>query len=321
MDIGAIWDLIILQPVINSLIMVDSVLFRNFGLAIIALTIIVRVLTLPLTLKQLRATKAMQVLQPKLAELQKKFAKDRSKLAQEQMRLYKESGVSPAGCMIPMLVQMPIWIALYQSIIRLLAVTPEDFLWLSQYLYSWPIVYSMLPLGNDFLWGLLDLATPNMFLAILVGGSMWLQQKMVMPTSADPKQAAQSRMMLWMMPLMFAFFALSFPSGLAVYWLVSNVISIVIQYYVTGWGALIPSRARTSAGRDKKYMRRITRVEQAPTEAPLEADIVIPSSTEEEGLDERSGDKSQERRGGYPPSLRATRRQPRRGRGHRPKRG
>ena len=318
MDIGAIWDLIILRPILNGLIIVYSSLFSNFGLAIIALTVIVRFVTLPLTLKQLRATKAMQSLQPKLTELQKKFAKDRAKLGKEQMRLYKESGVSPAGCVLPMLVQMPIWIALYQSIIRLLAVTPEDFLGLSQYLYSWPVVYSVLPLERAFLG--LDLAIPNTLLAILVGGTMWLQQKMVMPTSADPKQQAQSRMMLWMMPLMFGFFCLTFPSGLALYWLVSNLISVVVQYYVTGWGALVPSANRRPVGRDGRYMKRITRVEQAPTEAPIEADIVVPSSGQEVGDYGRSGDKRQERGGGYPPSVRAIRRQSGRSRSHRPKR-
>src|SRR4030043_2133320 len=98
---------------------------------------------MPLTLKQLKSTRKMQELQPKLAEIQKKFAKNKEKLAQEQMKLYRESGISPLGCIVPMLIQMPIWIALYQSIIRALAVTPEDFLGLSQYLYSWTIVYSM----------------------------------------------------------------------------------------------------------------------------------------------------------------------------------
>jgi len=321
LDIGAAWDLIILKPVINGLIVVYSYLYSNFGLAIITLTIIVRFVTIPLTLKQLRATKAMQALQPKLAQLQQKYGKDRAKMAQEQMRLYKESGVSPAGCMLPMLIQMPIWIALYQSIIRLLAVTPEDFLGLSQYLYSWPVAYSVLPLGSTFLW--LNLAIPDtlLILPIVVGGTMWLQQKMVMPSSADPKQQAQSRMMLWMMPLMFAFFTLQFPSGLALYWVTSNVISIVIQYYVTGWGALAPSTAAKPAGKDKKYMKRITHVEQVPSEASVEADIVVPSSEQEVEDYERSGDKRQERGGGYPPSLRAIRRQSGRGRRHHPKRG
>jgi len=216
------WDIIILQPVLNVLISMTHYLFGSFGFAIIVLTIITRGLMLPLTLKQLHATKAIQELQPKLAELQKKYGKDKQKMAQEQMRLYKESGVSPTGCMLPMIVQMPIWIALYQSIMLALAVTPEGLLNLSRYLYSWPVVFSLLPPENHFLW--LDLSVPDgtLILAILVGGTMWVQQKMVTPQTADPRQQQQSRMMLWMMPIMFAFFCLSFPSGLALYWAISK---------------------------------------------------------------------------------------------------
>ena len=310
---GEIWDLIALQPVTNIHVVLSHYLFSSFGLAIIALTIVVNGLMYPLTRKQLYATKAMQALQPKMAELQKKYAKDKGKLAKEQMRLYKESGISPAGCLLPMLIQMPIWIALYQSIIRLLAVTPEDFLGLSKYLYSWPIVYSTLPLDNMFLG--LNLAEPNMFLAILVGAAMWAQQKMVTPTTADPKQQAQSRMMLWMMPLMFGFLCLSFPSGLALFWAASSVIRIVMQYFATGWGALIPSRATKQVARDKKYKKRIAEVEEAPS-----ADVEV--TRQEEVLDYgKSGDERQDRGGGSPTRPRATRRQPRRGRGHRPKRG
>ena len=318
-----IWELLILQPVINVLIMLSYYLVNNFGLAIIALTIIVRGITWPLTSRQLRATKAMQSLQPRLAELQKKYAaKDRKKLAQEQMRLYKESGISPAGCLLPMLVQMPIWIALFQAIMLALAVAPEGLLNLSRYLYSWPVVYSMLPLGNKFLW--LNLAEGNFLLAILVGGTMWLQQKMMITPTADPKQRAQSRMMLWMMPLMFGFFCLTFPSGLALYWLVSNVITIVMQYFVTGWGGLVSSTAGKPAPfiRDRKYKMRIASQEAPLNEADIGADIVEPTSTQEEGLDyEKPGDKWQDRGGGYPARLRAIRRQPRKSKGHRPKRG
>ena len=304
--IGEIWDSIILQPTLNSLIAISDALFGNFGLAIIALTIGVNILMLWLTLKQIRASKAMQDLQPQLAELQKKYAKDKQKLAQEQMRMYKESGMSPAGCIVPMLIQMPVWIALYQSIIRLVAVVPEDFLDLSRYLYSWPVVYSSLPLGNKFLW--LNLATPDswLLLPILVGGTMWLQQKMVTPTSADPKQRSQSRIMLWMMPLMFAVLTMQFPSGLALFWVTSSVIRVVIQYFVSGWGGLLPARAAERVPRDKKLMRRITQVEEkAPDYADIGADIVEPSST--------SGSV------GYPDRLRTIRHKPRKGKGHRPK--
>jgi YidC/Oxa1 family membrane protein insertase len=321
LGIGGIWNLIILQPVMNVLIVISHYLFNNFGLAIIALTIVVNGCMLPLTLKQIRASKLMQELQPKLAELQKKHAKDKGKLGQEQMKLYKESGISPAGCVVPMLVQMPIWIALYQSIIRLLAVTPEDLLGLSQYLYSWPLVYSMLPLGNHFLW--LNLAIPDsyMVLPLLVGATMWVQQKMVTPTTADPKQQTQSRMMLWMMPLMFAFITLSFPSGLALFWVTSSAIRIVIQYFVTGWGGLVKVSTTKQDGKDQKYKKRIAQVEERTSEHDdTGADIVAPTSGEE-GLDDgKSGDKRQDRGRGYSERLKEIRRQPGKSRSNRPKR-
>jgi len=320
LGIGEIWDLIAIQPMINVLIVLSSYLAKELGLSIIILTIIVNVLMYPLTMKQLKATKAMQSLQPKLAELQKKYAKDKQKLAQEQMSMYRESGMSPAGCMVPMLIQMPIWIALFQSIMRLVAVIPENFLGLSQYLYSWPVVYSTLPLDNMFLG--LDLAVGNAILALLVGGTMWVQQKMVMPTTADSTQQAQGKMMLWMMPLMFGFLCLTFPSGLALYWVTSNIIRIGIQYFITGWGSLVPAGATKRAARDKKYRKRITEVEQASSaDMTAGADIVEPSFIPGEGLDDaRTGDKRQDSGGGYPTRLRATRRHPKRGRGHRPKR-
>src|SRR3989338_878392 len=187
------WDLIILNPLINIIVISSHYLFGSFGLTIIVLTIVIRVLTFPLTLKQLRVSKAMQGIQAQMTELRQKHAKDKQKLAQEQMRLYKESGMNPLGCILPMLIQMPVWIALYQAIIRVLAVAPEDFLSLSQHLYSsWPLVFSQVPLESQFLW--LDLAVPDMLLAILVVGTMWLQQKMMMTPTADPKQQAQSQM-------------------------------------------------------------------------------------------------------------------------------
>ncbi|MFC1962096.1 YidC/Oxa1 family membrane protein insertase [Chloroflexota bacterium] len=279
------WELIIQQPMINVLIVLTSYLANTFGLAIILLTVVVNVVMVPLTLKQIRASKAMQDLQPKLAELQKKHAKDRQKLAQEQMNLYKESGMNPAGCLVPMLIQMPIWIALYQSIMLCLASAPEGLLNLSKYLYSWQTVYSMLPLGRDFLW--LDLANPDMVIALLVGATMWLQQKMSTPTgSADSRQAQQTKMMLWMMPMMFTFLAISFPSGLALFWVTSSIVRIVIQYYVTGWGGLVPYRAEgvVSAG-EKKYLR-FTSESQERTDTDGSSDISVTDSKGKESSPE-----------------------------------
>jgi YidC/Oxa1 family membrane protein insertase len=239
LDIGAIWDLIILNPMINIMVVVTKYLFNNLGLTIIALTLIIRAVMYPLSRKQLLSTKKMQELQPKLAEIQKKYAKDRQKLAKEQMALYKEAGVSPTGCLLPMLVQMPIWIALYQSISRVLLTTPEGLLNLSRHLYtSWAVVFDQVPLNSQFLWLDLGIADKFIILPILVGVTMWIQQKMTTPNYSDPQQQSQSQMMLWMMPLLFAFMSLSFNSGLALYWLTSNIISIVMQYFVSGWGPL-----------------------------------------------------------------------------------
>jgi len=234
-----VWNLIIGNPVLNVLIALSHLLSGNFGLAIIALTIIVRLISWPLTKRQLNSSKALQDMQPKIQELQKKYGKNQQKLQQEMMKLYKEAGVNPLGCLWPMLVQFPIWIALYQAIMRALATTPENLLDLANRLYSWDIVNQAIPLNSHFLW--LDLGQPDPYfiLAIIVGGTMWVQQKMTQAPSVDPRQQSTSRMMLMMMPLMFGFLTLMFPSGLALYWAVSNIIGIITQYFFTGgWGYL-----------------------------------------------------------------------------------
>jgi YidC/Oxa1 family membrane protein insertase len=271
----------------NILVVLSHYLFNSFGLSIIVLTIVIRFILLPLSLKQLRSSKAMQDLQPKIAEIQKKYAKDKQKLSEEQMKLYKESGVNPAGCALTMIIQMPIWIALYQSIMLVLAVSPEGLLNLSRYLYNWPVLYSVLPLEKSFLG--LDLATGNIILAILVGATMWIQQKMITPSYPDPRQQAQNSMMLWMMPLIFTLFSLSFSSGLALYWIVSNIFSIVSQYYVTGWGGLSRSNA-TPDTRDKRYKTRIAEVEERARHTPT-GKTGEDSTSKEELKDERTGDK------------------------------
>jgi YidC/Oxa1 family membrane protein insertase len=238
MSPGDIWYLIIANPVLNVLIALSHFLFGQFGLAIIALTIIVRLITWPLNKRQLKSTKALQDMQPKIQELQKKYGKNQQKLQQEMMKLYKEAGVNPLGCLWPMLIQFPIWIALYQAIMRALATTPENLLNLAQRLYSWNVVSQAIPLNSHFLG--LDLGSQgNFLLAIIVGGTMWVQQKMTQAPAVDPRQESTSRMMLLMMPLMFGFLTLMFPSGLALYWAVSNIFGIITQYFVTGgWGYL-----------------------------------------------------------------------------------
>jgi len=307
------WNLGPVALMINSLVSLAANLGGSFGAAIIVLTIIVRCIMLPLTIRQLRSSRAMQSLQPKMAELQKKYAKDRQKLAEEQMKLYKESGVSPAGCAVPMLIQFPIWIALYQSIIKALGVTPEDLLGLSRFLWNWPDIFTTLPLDSHFLW--FNLVGSDIGVAVLVGVSMWLSQKMVTPQSSDAQQKAQGQMMLWMMPLLFGFIAMSLPSGLAVYWIVSNVFSIVTQYFVIGgWGGLSRGGGGTS-GRD--LHRRVIQAESKITDDQETRKGGQEQPTRKESVDEGEyGVKRQLRGGGYKDSLKSIRRDSGKGKGH-----
>ena len=229
---------------INSLMMLYYYLFDSFGLAILAFTIFVRVVMFPLTVRQSKQLKAMTAIQPKVKEIQEKYSKDRQRVTQETMRIYKENGVNPIGCLGPLVIQFPIWIGLYQAILQTLPAAPDRLIGLSGHLYSWlPQVHEIIPLNSTFLW--MDLALPDTtgpvpglpipLLPILVGASMYLVQKMTSMPAADPRQASTNRMMLWMMPLMFGFFTLQFPSGLAIYWVVSNAVGVVIQGFVTGW--------------------------------------------------------------------------------------
>jgi YidC/Oxa1 family membrane protein insertase len=271
-----LWNTIILEPVLNSLIALTNVLWGNFGLAIIVLTVIVRLILFPLTVRQTQSTKAMQLMQPKIQELQKKYAKDQRKLQQEMMKVYKEAGINPLGCLWPMLIQLPIWIALYQSIMQALAAAPESLLSLSQHLYHWAAVSQAVPLNEHFLWLRLSRPDPNLILAILVGGTMWVQQKMVTPPATDPRQQTMTSMTTLMMPLMFGFFTLSFPSGLALYWVVSNIIGIIIQYFVSGgWG----------------YLRAPSAPKQEPAQKPMTTQkipppVVQPSKTLQKAAEE-----------------------------------
>ncbi len=272
-----LWNTIILDPVLNSLIALCNVLGGHFGLAIIVLTVVVRLILFPLTVRQTQSTKAMQTLQPKVQELQKKYAKDQRRMQQEMMKLYKEAGVSPLGCLWPMLIQMPVWIALYQSIMRALAATPENLLNLSQHLYSWAAVGQAVPLNEHFLWLHLSRPDPNLILAILVGGSMWVQQKMVTPPTADPRQRSMTSMTTLMMPLMFGLFTLSFPSGLGLYWVVSNIIGIIIQYFVSGgWG----------------YLRTPSALKAIPAERPMPTQKVLPPAQQPSKMVQKATEES-----------------------------
>jgi YidC/Oxa1 family membrane protein insertase len=233
--IGWVWTHGLVIPMTNFMVLLARLSFGNFGLAVIIFTLLTRAITWPLTRQQLQASKQMQALQPKIQALQKQH-KDPRRRSEETMKLYKEAGVSPLDCIWPMLVQFPIWIALYQSIQFTLGATPENLIDLSQRLYPWSFLRTAVPLDKQFLW--LDLGKPDstLLMAVLVGASAWVQQKMMTPVSAstDPQQQQMNQTMLIMMPLIFAMFTLQFPSGLALYWLATNVVSIVLQYFYMG---------------------------------------------------------------------------------------
>jgi len=272
-----LFDIVLLQPILNLLILLSKVFFGSFGLAIIALTIIIKVVTLPLTIKQQRSVKAMQEIQPKMKELQKKHGKDQQQLAKEMQKLYKEHGVSPLGCMLPMVSQIPIWIGLYQSIIQCLAFAPENLVGLAKQLYPWAIIQEQVPLNNHFLG--LDLVHPNIILAVLVAVSMWMMQRMTVTQTADPQQQSMTRMMIWFMPVMFGFMAMSFPSGLSLYWVLNSLISMVIQYRISGWGNLsVPSLGGMLGGGPSKPREAPVKVDSGP-----EGDVVAEQDGDIEG--------------------------------------
>jgi YidC/Oxa1 family membrane protein insertase len=201
-----------------------------------------RFITWPLTASQYRASRAMQAIQPQMQELQKKYkGKDPKKMQAETMALYREAGVNPLGCLLPMLVQMPIWIALYQVIRLSLGDAPESLVTLSQNLYPIPFVHTAVPLNNHMLWWNLGQPDATYILPLLVAASMFVQQKLITPTppagtltQQQQQQQQTTQMMTWMMPLMFGFWSLSVPAGLALYWFISNLSGIVLQYFYMG---------------------------------------------------------------------------------------
>ena len=230
-----IFNTILLSPMLNFLVLVSHYV-GSFGLAIIVMTIIIRILVLPLTLRLLRSSKALRNIQPRIKELQKQYGEDKQTLGQEVTKLYREAGVSPMGCLFNNIAQVPIWVALYLSVVQALAYTPENLLGLSARLYSPSILQGTVPLSQHFL--LLNLTHGNIVMAFLEGATMWMLQKMSSMPNPDPEQQTMSRVTLWGMTLVFALLAFLLPSGVVLYWLTSNIFGMVVQYQVTGWGSL-----------------------------------------------------------------------------------
>ncbi len=219
MDIGHLWNSYLVQPLADALIFF-AMATGSSGLAIILFTIIVKVILFPLTWQQIKSQRAMAVIQPQIKVAQKKYGKDRAKLSEETMRIYKENNVNPASGCLPLVIQMPIWWALYQALQHLgqeNALFGQSFLWLPN----------------------LSQHDPLYILPVLTAVTQWGIQRMMTPPTVDPQQAQMNRAMQ-IMPIMFLFFSLQFPSGLVLYWVTSNLVSFVQQYFLTGWGALFP---------------------------------------------------------------------------------
>jgi YidC/Oxa1 family membrane protein insertase len=249
---GAIWDVAVLNPMINALLYIYSLLGSNFGLAIIVFTALIRLITFPLTYQQQVSTQKMQGLQnsKKFQDIQKKYKNDKAKQQEEQMKLYREMGINPFGGCLPLLIQFPIIIGLYQAIIQSLADAPLQLFQLAQHIYP-AISSTLIPLNSQFLW--MDLGTPERLiipgipigipvLTILVVITTWMSTKLTTPPTPDSQGSQMTQMMALYMPLLLGYFAYTFAAGLALYFVVSNVLQVV-QYAATGkvdWRSMIP---------------------------------------------------------------------------------
>lgn len=220
-----IWNKYFVYP-LSMLITYFADLFNSsYGLSIIVVTLIIRLVLLPLNIKQLQSSRAMQDIQPELKALQEKYsskdAKTQQKLQEETMKLFQKHGVNPlAGC-LPILVQMPILIAMYHAIMRTEAIQ-----------------------GHTFLWFALD--SPDYILPLIAGGATFLQQKLMMagsPAAQNPQMVA----MLYIMPIMIAVFAFFFPAALALYWVVGNIFMVAQTLLINK-----PMMKKASTGGEKK---------------------------------------------------------------------
>lgn len=207
-----IWNEYFVYPISWLIIYFAELFSDSYGLAIIIVTVIVRLVLLPLNIKQLKSSKGMQDIQPELQELQKKYsskdANTQQKLQQETMALFQKHGVNPlAGC-LPILVQMPIFIGMFHAIKRTDPIKDYSFLWFQ--------------LGSP---------DPFFILPIIAAGATWFQQKLMMsgnPASQNP----QMMVMLYVMPIMIGVFAIFFPSALALYWVVGNIFMVVQTIFI-----------------------------------------------------------------------------------------
>lgn len=258
-----LWNLLLYQPLVNALIFLYQILFHNFGLAIIILTTLIRVVLIPLTVPSMRTANKMRELAPQLAKLKKKYEKDKQKFAQAQLALYRQHGANPAAGCLPQIIQLIILIALYQAFIKVLQSDGEIIQKLNQILYPSLQLQSETVINTQFFY--LNLTRPDIFHLpgfsfplpglFLVSAALiqFLSSKMMQPAvSASQKEAAKTAtktddmatamqsQMLYLFPLMTILIGFSFPSGLTLYWFIFSLFTAIQQYFVSGWGGLQP---------------------------------------------------------------------------------
>ncbi|MBM4322606.1 MAG: membrane protein insertase YidC [Deltaproteobacteria bacterium] len=196
---------IVAKPLLWFLKLTNNVT-KNFGIDIIILSILIKIIFLPLTQISMKSMKEMQKVQPEMNRLKEQFKNDKARLQQEIMLLYKRRKINPMSGCLPMVIQIPVFIALYNALQNSIEMRHAPFiLWIMDLSAKDPIY-----------------VTP-----IIMGATMVIQQKMT-PTAADPAQAK----IFMLMPIMFTFLFLNFPSGLVLYWMITNILSIAHQYYM-----------------------------------------------------------------------------------------
>ncbi|GAB4116722.1 MAG: YidC/Oxa1 family membrane protein insertase [Roseiflexaceae bacterium] len=217
------------------------------GIAIIAFTIVARVVILPLTVQSLQSSRKIQEIQPLMKELQRKHGKDPQKLQEETLKLYREYKINPAGGCLPMFLQLPIFLGVYQAVINLTRVSPAEHAGsaMLQALSTAGVSLANIPanlgqpqLSGGFLW-LPDLGKtdPLYILPVLSVVFQLLVQLMATPRVQDPQQKAMMQSML-LMPIIFGYIGFTFPSGAVLYWVIGSILSMIQQYVISGWGSL-----------------------------------------------------------------------------------
>jgi YidC/Oxa1 family membrane protein insertase len=296
-QIGTFFGYIFTDPIFNVLMLLYH-LFGDLGLSIIVLTVVIRLILFPLYLKQLRSSKAMQAIQPLIADVKKKY-KDQREQYQAMQAIYKEYGVSPAAGCLPLLIQLPVLYGLFFALNTVLHATSLGAV--NNIIYPFLPKFAVLPSVYLNWFGLhlnLGAADPSHILPVLAGLATFIQLRMSQPRTAPgaskDMMSSQMQIMQFIMPFVTFFFALNFAAGLALYWTTTSVFSIVQQYFVTGWGSLgvmpsflknlIPSGNSQNDGGSKSY-RGEQRKETQLIEKAKEPEASVASSN---GRGERS---------------------------------